>query len=796
MRQKTVCALVLPILISLAVPGWSATVVHGVRIGLHPTHTRLVLDCQGDRSLKVERQSPRQWVVSFESVETPHGKKALSPRPRGRIQKLQWVSKGSSAVLEVLLKVPLMEAKIFTLEDTLRPPDGYHLVIDFGLPGVSSWAHEKNDNLVPREEASEAEKTRRTPEPPSSAQSGKALAFNSSNTVPALKPLQPTTTTPSAKITRPIEPQSLYDMADFIYEELRSGLPQTAEQIVAAYQKALHKDPGNPRRASALLRMAQTLDGAGDVKKAERFYQRLIDEHPQDQSAASAWLRLGEIQASRGNLIEALKAYHEAERFSLAPPELFRARWGAAHVYLQSGKAAEALNLLKRLLEEHPDAYLEKPEIYRTLGEAAFAQKDTAASRSSLMRYINLASDIPDKDIVLARIAETYLYEGNRTQAEKLYAYIQVHYPDSEGDLIGRLRKAEFYETQGPELQEEAFKIYSDLEFRQTTGPLKHFVQFKLAYGEFAAGHYEKSLERIGAVLKSAEKAPVDDDLRLLRRKVLQALVKKRFEAKDARGVLSLYSEDPFAFQDGEALEALAYVAQAYESLGFYAEAMGLYENLVQKDPQPQWQLAVARMAYEMGQLEKAHALCLSLTDPAVVDAKEMLLIRIAFARKDYSAVLRVGESFAKRRGGVAHCPADVAAMVALSLWDTGKDEEAMTWAEVSFGTSDWQDASLLVVLSLKASRYRQKNRMYDQAVQLLDQGIQKVRSEDLRNQLLYEKASLLLEQGKREEAEKILSGLLQSSKELWKTAAKQKLDYLQLRPWNFWTLEKDVNAS
>lgn len=801
MRQQTVCAMVFLFLLNLGVPAWSATVVHGVRIGLHATHTRLVVDCQGDRALKVERQSPQEWIVTFDSLEMPQGKKALSPQPRGRIQKLQWVSKGSSAVLKVFLKAPHTEAKIFTLEDSLRPPDGYHLVIDFGLPGASSWAYAQNEKPQPQE-ALKTEKTEKTegplpvPESSSAAQGAESMALKSSSAAPASLSLQPVMGAPSTRITRPIEPQSLYDMADLTYEELRSGLPQTAEQIVAAYQKALHKDPQNPRRTSALLRMAQTLDGAGDVKKAERFYQRIIDEHPQDNAAASAWLRLAEIQASRGNVLEALKAYHEAERFSLATPELLRVRWGAAQVYLQSGKAAEALNLLKRLLEEHPQAYLEKPEIYRTLGEAAFAQKELAASRTYLMRYINLASDIPDKDIVLARIAESYLHEGNRTQAEKLYAYIQVHYPDSEGDLIGRLRKAEYYETQGPELQEEAFKIYKDLEFRQTTGPLKHFVQFKLAYGDFVAGHHEKSLERIDAVLKSADKAPVYDDLRLLRRKVLQALVKKRFQAGDAKGVLSLYSEDPFAFQDGEALEALACVAEAYESLGFCAEAMALYENLAHKDPKPQWQLAVARMAYEMGNLEKAQSLCLALSEPTVLDAKEKLLVRIAFARKDYSTVLRVGESFAKRRGGVTQCPADVAATVALSLFETGKDEAAMTWAEPCFGISDWQDSSLLVALSLKASRYRQKNRMYDQAVQLLDQGIQKVRSEDLRNQLLYEKASLLLEQGKREEAEKVLTTLLQSSKELWKTAAKQKLDYLQLRPWNSWMPEKDTNAS
>ncbi|ROR01865.1 tetratricopeptide repeat protein [Desulfosoma caldarium] len=798
MRQQTLCAMIFLFLLILGVPAWSATVVHGVRIGLHPTHTRLVLDCQGDRSLRVERQSPQEWVVTFDSIETPQGKNRLSPQPRGRIQKLQWVSKGSSAFLKVFLKAPHTEAKIFTLEDSLRPPDGYRLVIDFGLPGVSSWAWEQNKTSQPQEalKTEKAEGPLPILESSSTAQNGASIARTSSSAAPASSSPQPITGAPSARITRPIEPQSLYDMADLVYEELRSGLPQTAEEIVAAYQRALHTDPQNPRRASALLRLAQTLDGAGDVKKSERFYQRIIDEHPQDYAAALAWLRLGEIQASRGNVLEALKAYHEAERFSLTTPELLRVRWGLAQVYLQSGKAAEALNLLKRLLEEQPEAYMEKPEIYRTLGEAAFAQKEWAASRSYLMHYINLVSDIPDKDIVLARIAESYLYEGNRTQAEKLYAYIQVHYPDSEGDLIGRLRKAEYYETQGPELQQEAFKIYKDLELQQISAPLKHFVQFKLAYGDFVEGRHEKSLERINAVLKPAEKAPVYDDLRVLRRKVLQALVKKRFEAADAKGVLSLYAEDPFAFQEGEGLEALACVAEAYESLGFYAEAMALYENLVHKDPKPKWQLAVARMAYEMENLEKAQTLCLALSDPSVVDAKEKLLVRIAFARKDFSTVIQVGKSIAKRHGGVAQSPPEVAAMVALSLFEMGKDEAAITWAEPCFGNSDWQDSSLLVALSLKASRYKQKNRMYDQALQLLDQGIDKVHSEDLRNQLLYEKASLLLEQDRREEAEKVLTTLLQSSKELWKTAAKQKLDYLQLRPWNSWIPEKDTNAS
>ncbi|MEJ5347486.1 MAG: tetratricopeptide repeat protein [Desulfosoma sp.] len=777
--------------------------VHGLRLGLHATHTRLVLDCEGDLPAKVSYDSPREWTVSFDNLERDQGQKLSVPSPRGKIQKLHWIFNGRKAVLKISLKEPLSQAKIFTMENNLRGSSGYRLVIDFGLSGVSSMVFAQKDKAsgdTPPESASKESDSKDnglSPLESSEPLQPKAEKEASATTHPAAEPAssQPMKS-PSSRIIRPIQAQSLHDLADMTYEELRDKLPETAEQIIAAYQKAVQKEPQHPRHVSALLRMAEISEKAGDVKKAERIYQRILNEHPQNPDVAPAWIRLGEMQASRNNLLEALKAFQEAEKFPLKTPERLRARWGVAQIYVQTGKAGEALSLLQGLLEEHPEAYLQKPEIYRTLGEAAFAVKDLAASRNYLMRYINLAGDVPDKDIVLARIAETYLHEGNRTQADKLYAHIQVHYPDSEGDIIGRLRKAEYYETQGPELREEAFKIYQDLESRQSTGPLKYFIQFKLAYGEFLTGQHEKCLERIDAVLKSADKAPVYDDLRLLRRKVLQTLVKRRFEAGDVKGVITLYTDDPFAFQDQEAAEVLAYVAQSYESLNLFPEALALYENLAQKDPKPQWRLAMARMAYELGHLEKAHAIVSTVSDPGFIDAKEKLLIRIAFAMRDCSAVLRVGESLAKRHGGPDQCPVETAALVALSLFETGKEEAAMSWAQACFRRTDWQDPSLLVALSLKASRYRQKNRMYDQAVQLLDQGIDKVHSEDLRNQLMYEKASLLLEQGKREEAEKVLSILLQSPKELWKTAAKQKLDYLRMSPWNSWTPEKDANAS
>ncbi len=811
--MKSVKVWVLAILLweSLAFPSWGATLIRQARIGIHPTHTRFVLDCEGDRPTEVSRRTEREWVIVFDRLENSQSRNILPQKPRGAVQTVQWESLDQKSAVKVLLKKPFEQAKIFTLEDPARTPNSYRLVIDFGLPGVSSLKFSAGSQLS----SSESEPGKSREATPVSGLHGKPLSSSvpatggdseaSSQESETIQTSAPAATTSEilgkngasgSKIVRPIQVQSPYELAEILDAELKGALPDAAEQIIAAYQKAVQKEPKDPRRPKALLRMATLCESTGDVKKAERFYQKLIDEHPGDETTSMAWIRLGEIHAERNRLMEALKAFQEAEKFTLKPPEAIRLHWGIAQIYAQSGKPSEALDTLRRLLQTYPQAYLHKPEIFRTMGEAAFALKDFAASRDFLMRYLNLAPSVSDKDIVLARIAECYLHEGNRSQADKLYAYIQAHYPDSEGDLIGRLRKAEYYETQGPELREEAFHIYTDLASRPLAGPLKHFVEFKLAYSEYAAGRYEKSLERIDAVLKANERDPVYDDMRQLRRTVLQALVKKRFEVGDAKGVIDLYAEDPFAFQEENGREALACVAQAYEALGIDPEALRLYETLAQKDPNERWKLAVARMAYEMGQVDKARSLCLNLTEASLLDAKEELLARIAFSQKDYPSVIRYAEPLVKRRGGAERCPIDVAAMLALSLLETGKEDAAMGWAEQILRRSDEGDAALVVALCLKASRYRHKKRLANEALQLLDLGIAKVQSEDLRNQLVYQKALLLLEVGQRDQAEKVLSELLRSSKELWKTAAKQKLDDLKLQPLDLPAREKDAGAS
>ncbi len=147
MKPKRMRAAVIFLNAFLALPAWGATVLHEVRIGLHPTHTRLVVQCTGDRPISVSRLADRQWAISFGALESPETRKILPRTPRGKIQKLLLQKDGPEPKLRVFLKEDMTQAKVFTLEDEQHRQDGYRVVIDFGLPGVSALRFKEPEKL-------------------------------------------------------------------------------------------------------------------------------------------------------------------------------------------------------------------------------------------------------------------------------------------------------------------------------------------------------------------------------------------------------------------------------------------------------------------------------------------------------------------------------------------------------------------------------------------------------------------------------------------------------------------------
>ncbi len=81
-------------------------------------------------------------------------------------------------------------------------------------------------------------------------------------------------------------------------------------------------------------------------------------------------------------------------------------------MYWILGANKEALEALENSIGQEPDYYRKMPDVYRS-GEAEFALGYIEKAKEHLLRYVNAQESAPDQDMVLAKLAEIFLSQGD-----------------------------------------------------------------------------------------------------------------------------------------------------------------------------------------------------------------------------------------------------------------------------------------------------------------------------------------------------------------------------------------------
>jgi tetratricopeptide (TPR) repeat protein len=331
-------------------------------------------------------------------------------------------------------------------------------------------------------------------------------------------------------------------------------------------------------------------------------------------------------------------------------------------------------------------------------------------------------------------------------------------------------------------MRAEAYRIYQELSERSLSPPLTHFVQFKLAYSEWQNGDYDKSLQRIRNVMQGQEHSASNDDFRALKEKVILDWAKVAFQSQDYAKVVQLYQEDPFVFDTQKSLEVVAMVAESYERLQYFPNALPLYETLLKNDPKDRWRMKTALCLFETGQVARAEQLLNQVSDPALTAEKAELLGRVAFSTKRYVEAMKHFERQIEALGGDNAVPTATLIQYSRCLLEQGRHEAALPWIEKALQRLPRENAQDRIQVLLMAGRCYQKLGRHHEAIATYESLLPEVSSEDLRNHILYELSNLYLQAGQPDKAEAKLSELLTASKEFWKLAARQKMDYIRIR--------------
>ena len=122
-----------------------------------------------------------------------------------------------------------------------------------------------------------------------------------------------------------------------------------------AWREVVQKYPGTVPAGNAQVRLAESLQSAGDLPGAATELETFLASQPEHPLAGAAWLTLGELRQTQGNNDGALEAYRTASsryKTSYAAPLALVAE---ANLLKAQGSLGEARAVLESVGSLHPE---------------------------------------------------------------------------------------------------------------------------------------------------------------------------------------------------------------------------------------------------------------------------------------------------------------------------------------------------------------------------------------------------------------------------------------------------------
>jgi tetratricopeptide (TPR) repeat protein len=803
-----------------------------------PAHTQVVLFLKGARPKKISASStPDEYVIAFQQLTTKLKLEEIIQHPASTVRAIV-VSPGAGDAAKIHIQYRNTDSVTKALILPATPPRAgfYRLALNV-FPPVAAAA--KSEVAVSAAStpaapaaAAPAVEVKAAPDAttaPPRAQVPAAPAVPPAGPPPLTKIEEQPPIEYSATLTKEEEgsranhPEALqtanraYDQGNFqqayeLYERFISTAPQKKDELAAArygladsyyslheaqaadkaveilsnYMAALKSDPTAPQAAWAMYRCGVAYETLGDLKRAGDNFEQVVIQHPKHPAAPLAFLGLGGKHMQQKSYADAAQAFRKALRYPLENTMKVRAYTRLGEALYRVGEQPQAVEAISKAMDLDPQLYLKEPVVLKYMGEAFFVGQDYEKSREYLFWYLNLKPASEDRDLVLARIAEILTLQDEKDLANKLYAYIQNTFPNSEGDVIAKIRRAEYLEAKDKITADEAMSIYRDLLEKPLPAPLSRLVHFKFALRMFERSNFGDCLRSLDAALQDDSLKSTNDDLVALKAKAVLGWARQSYQKKDYAQIVQLYENHTGVFTAANSSELEAMVADSYAQLKLFTNAIALTQHILAKKGLPKDEELILKTAeYYLLSGDPATALqwCEQVQSPARQIDKNKLVARILFAQQQYQKVLEVLDRLPEKdkdsTGNVNWCD-----LHAQSYMHMGDSEKAVAWFDKALqavGNDPARiDERLWILINQQTCFTKLKN--IDKAITNMEAASALADSEDLQCQLNYELARLYLEGAQTEKAIQVLNKMLESSRSLWQAAARQKLDYLRLK--------------
>lgn len=785
-----------------------------VRLAVHPKFTRLVFDAQGQRPLAVGPASEEGIQVIFPQL----AQDALPGRnlnlSRSMLSGIDLRQTDSGTVIAISFRNKGTTVKHQVTAS--RPPasERYRLILDFYPPGAPEAVDRKPVDDKSTGEPGTAQKPTPKAEketdllkdylqpPPATALKGAAPESSQdpkgkksrASSAEASQSAKSRNKTDGGLPVQPAQPQepptpdpeaaaALYDQADAFFAEHEKDLVQNAPEVIARYIAALNAAPRSARAPVAYYRCGLSYFAVANITKAERSFREVLSSWPESPIAAKCWLGLGRIHIKRNSHIEAIEAFRAALKIPMDKSDVALTHYLLGVTFHSAGIYKEAEEMLNQAATEDPLLFIREPSVFKTSGEVYFALQKYDKSRDYLLRYLNIQPDSMGRDLILARIAETFLYEGDRSTANRLYNYLRRDFPDSEGGIISSIRQAELMEKQDGRVSGAAQAIYEELAQKNVPPTLRNLVSLKIAAWEYKRENYDKSMEAIDQIMRGRPDSSTYSEAITLRDLVLVGWLKRAFSGNNQALVAQIYEKYLPLFKAMQSPELDLMAADSYATLKFYPAALEIYENILStsKKKNEDLLLKAAQSSLFVGDLDKAVQYCKQIQSEAFENPKSEILGGIYYRQGKYADAAKSYSKVFQKDKEYLESPFDSLFSYVKSLVELKKYEDALMVIQKSTPRMEKESGEDRLHICLLTSKCQQEIKQTQQAIESLEGALALTSDEEKVNLINYEISRLYMALGQTDKASEKLNAILGTSVSFWKTAAQQQLDSIQM---------------
>ncbi len=791
-KLKTVFGLVFAVcviagLAHAAEQGSPETVIKGFRFSVKGSQTRLIFDAEGARPKEIGPASEDGISVFFDQIKVKLKDRIIEDK-KSLVKEIKY--RRESGFFEVLFREKNLSVST-KVEGGKK--NKYTLVMELtasGKPG-GGGAETKTTAAPPSPPVESVEKPKERIPPVEikkvettelfgsrETQLGKGVLTNALSMKPEAEK-QPAQK-PQGFAETDDKTAALYKSANEEYESCSRNLVLCAPGIIDSYEQALKAGPNSSLAPQATYRMGIAHFTMGNFSKADRLFRQVTSEWPDHPVASRCWLGIGNIYNKKQAFMDAMEAFRWALRSAVEKDDKAAAYFELGKVYQILGANKEALEMLDGSVAQSPDYYIKKPEVYRYIGEARFALGNAKKAKEDLLRYVNYQQSAPDQDVIMAKIAEAYLIEGDSALANKMYAFIHKYFTDSEGDLICRIRQAELIEKAN---LEQAIKIYDGLRQRDLSPSLRRIVAMKLASLHLKRGDLAVSLE----LMEGAFPANTDTsgEVSVLRERILCDLIRQYFSKKNFMQVLQLYDKYRRIFDAMKSPDILPEVAESYAGLSFYSNALEVYDAMIAKGQKKgdDMFLRCALYSLRLNDTGRSFQFCKLAQSEALDLKKSEILGHIFYRDQKYAeAVKNFGKVFQKGKFELIDPNSYVA--YGCSLYQVKKFDEALPVLQKGMEQAKTDDTDTLRSILIMLGKCYSEQKQYQRAAEMLEAAL-KYSSEEQKNELLYEISTLYVTAGKTDKAIEYLNQILGASQPFWCAVAQQAINTIQMNQGN-----------